>query len=74
VDGLTLALRPGETVTLLGPDGAGNSTTLDLLLGLKKPDTGTVRLFGTSPRDALVAGRVGAMRQSAWAPCGRAAG
>ncbi|MEU0170404.1 ABC transporter ATP-binding protein [Streptomyces iakyrus] len=64
VDGLTLALRPGETVALLGPNGAGKSTTLDLLLGLKRPDSGTVRLFGTSPRDAIVAGRVGAMLQS----------
>ncbi|MFH9708435.1 ABC transporter ATP-binding protein [Streptomyces luteogriseus] len=64
VDGLTLGLRPGETVALLGPNGAGKSTTLDLLLGLKKPDSGTVRLFGTSPRDAIVAGRVGAMLQS----------
>ncbi|CAM5481262.1 putative ABC transporter ATP-binding protein YvfR [Streptomyces afghaniensis 772] len=64
VDALTLALRPGQTVALLGPNGAGKSTTLDLLLGLKKPDSGTVRLFGTSPRDAIVAGRVGAMLQS----------
>ncbi|MFH9065367.1 ABC transporter ATP-binding protein [Streptomyces coeruleorubidus] len=64
VDGLTLTLRPGQTVALLGPNGAGKSTTLDLLLGLKKPDSGTVRLFGTSPRDAIVAGRVGAMLQS----------
>ncbi|MFI8830255.1 ABC transporter ATP-binding protein [Streptomyces afghaniensis] len=64
VDALTLALRPGQTVALLGPNGAGKSTTLDLLLGLKKPDSGTVRLFCTSPRDAIVAGRVGAMLQS----------
>ncbi|EFL34645.1 nodulation ABC transporter NodI [Streptomyces viridochromogenes DSM 40736] len=64
VDGLTLDLSPGETVALLGPNGAGKSTTLDLLLGLKNPDRGTVRLFGTSPRDAIVAGRVGAMLQS----------
>ncbi|MFG3104711.1 ABC transporter ATP-binding protein [Streptomyces sp. NPDC048182] len=64
VDGLTLALRPGETVALLGPNGAGKSTTLDLLLGLKRPDTGTVRLFGTEPRAAVVAGHVGAMLQS----------
>ncbi|MYR01635.1 ATP-binding cassette domain-containing protein [Streptomyces sp. SID6137] len=64
VDGLSLRLHPGETVALLGPNGAGKSTTLDLLLGLKQPDAGTVSVFGTSPREAIVAGRVGAMLQS----------
>ncbi|PZT76471.1 MULTISPECIES: ABC transporter ATP-binding protein [unclassified Streptomyces] len=64
VDGLTLRLHPGETVALLGPNGAGKSSTLDLLLGLRPADSGTVRLFGTTPREAIAAGRVGAMLQS----------
>ncbi|WP_335940602.1 ABC transporter ATP-binding protein [Streptomyces sp. PTD5-9] len=64
VDGLTLALRPGETVALLGPNGAGKSSALDLLLGLRTADSGTVRLFGMTPREAVTAGRVGAMLQT----------
>ncbi|MFC9114812.1 MULTISPECIES: ABC transporter ATP-binding protein [Streptomyces] len=64
VDDVTLTLRAGETVALLGPNGAGKSTALDLLLGLKRPDSGTVTVCGTGPREAIVAGRVGAMLQS----------
>lgn len=61
---LSLELHPGETVALLGPNGAGKSTALDLLLGLKNADRGTVRVFGTTPAQAIAEGRVGAMLQS----------
>ncbi|MDX2642714.1 ABC transporter ATP-binding protein [Streptomyces sp. PA03-1a] len=64
VDDLSLTLHPGETVALLGPNGAGKSTTLDLLLGLRTPDSGTVEVFGTTPRRAITEGRVGAVLQS----------
>lgn len=63
VDGIDLEIAPGETVALLGRNGAGKSTTIALLLGLSEPDAGTVRLFGVAPRDAVRAGRVGAMLQ-----------
>lgn len=63
VDGIDLTIERGEVVALLGPNGAGKSTTIDLALGLSTPAAGTVQLFGGAPRDAVVAGRVGAMLQ-----------
>jgi ABC-2 type transport system ATP-binding protein len=63
VRGVDIAIAPGETVALLGPNGAGKSTTIDMLLGLLAPDTGSVALFGMTPRQAVQAGAVGAMLQ-----------
>ncbi|MFC8265604.1 ATP-binding cassette domain-containing protein [Streptomyces cinereoruber] len=62
-DGLDLAVRRGETVALLGRNGAGKSTAIGLLLGLDEPDDGRVELFGGPPARAVAAGRVGAMLQ-----------
>jgi ABC-2 type transport system ATP-binding protein len=63
VDGLNLTIRPGEVVALLGPNGAGKSTTINLMLGVLAPDTGTVRISGTAPAQAIRQGRIGAMPQ-----------
>ncbi|WP_326776012.1 ABC transporter ATP-binding protein [Streptomyces sp. NBC_01445] len=63
VDGVDLEIRRGETVALLGRNGAGKSSTIALLLGLDTPDEGTVSLFGTTPEAAVRAGQVGAMLQ-----------
>ncbi|MFE4625640.1 ABC transporter ATP-binding protein [Streptomyces mirabilis] len=63
VDGVDLEIGRGETVALLGRNGAGKSTTISLLLGLNEPDEGTVALFGGPPEAAVRAGRVGAMLQ-----------
>jgi ABC-2 type transport system ATP-binding protein len=64
VNGLSLELRPGETVALLGPNGAGKSTSLDMLLALRKPTSGTIRVFGSAPGGVVRTGRIGAMLQS----------
>ena len=46
VDGLSFAVREGEVFALLGHNGAGKSTTIDLILGLKKPDAGSAEILG----------------------------
>jgi ABC-2 type transport system ATP-binding protein len=46
VDGVDLTVRPGDIYGFLGPNGAGKTTTLRMLLGLVRPDAGSIRLFG----------------------------
>jgi osmoprotectant transport system ATP-binding protein len=47
LDGVALALPPGKTTVLLGPSGCGKSTLLRVMIGLVRPDSGTVRFDGT---------------------------
>jgi branched-chain amino acid transport system ATP-binding protein len=46
VDGMALALAPGEMVGLIGPNGAGKTTLFNLLAGTLRPDAGTIRIGG----------------------------
>ena len=54
VDDLTLTVRPGEIFGFLGPNGAGKTTTIKMIVGLLRPDTGTITVEGLdAERDAL---------------------
>ena len=46
VNSLTLTVKPGEIRGLLGPNGSGKSTTMKIILGLLKPDAGSVNVCG----------------------------
>jgi multiple sugar transport system ATP-binding protein len=46
VNGLDLHIADGEFVVLLGPTGAGKTTTLRLIAGLERPDAGTIEIGG----------------------------
>jgi ABC-2 type transport system ATP-binding protein len=59
-----LVIAPGETVALLGPNGAGKSTMLDMMLGLTRPDTGSISVFGMPPARAAREGAIGGMLQT----------
>ena len=65
---VNISLRRGELLALLGPNGAGKTTLVRMLLGMAKPDSGSVRVFGADPRDEALRYRVGAMLQVARMP------
>src|SRR5947199_7105083 len=44
--GVDLLVRPGQVVALLGPNGAGKTTLVSIVAGLRRADTGTVRING----------------------------
>jgi ABC-2 type transport system ATP-binding protein len=54
VDDLDLVIKPGEIFGFLGPNGAGKTTTIKMIVGLLKPDAGTITINGLdSQKDAL---------------------
>ena len=46
LDGVTLAVGPGEVCGLLGPNGAGKTTLVSIIAGLRRPDAGTIHVTG----------------------------
>jgi manganese transport system ATP-binding protein len=58
LDGVDLTIRPGLVHGLIGMNGSGKSTLFKALMGLVKPSSGTVALFGDDPREARRRGRV----------------
>jgi ABC-2 type transport system ATP-binding protein len=65
VDGISFEVRRGEMFGLIGPDGAGKTTTLRMVLGLLAPQEGTIETCGLEPREKrrALSGRVGYLSQ-----------
>ncbi|MFM1965101.1 MAG: hypothetical protein RL134_826 [Actinomycetota bacterium] len=64
--GVTLDIAKGEIVALMGRNGAGKSTLLSTLVGLRRPDAGTVRIDGVDPASLTgprLIGRIGLVPQ-----------
>lgn len=65
VAGISFTVEPGEMFGIIGPDGAGKTTTLRLVLGLLAPHRGTVATCGLDPvrRRAELSSRIGYLSQ-----------
>lgn len=50
---INLEVREGETIAIVGPSGAGKSTLIDVILGILTPQSGSVRISGKTPREAI---------------------
>ena len=69
VDRLSLRVEEGSIMGLVGPDGAGKSTTIKIISGLLKPDRGSVRVFDEEPWDnPALKSRIGTIHERAHFP------
>ena len=70
VDDVTLTVNEGEIFGILGPNGAGKTTTVECAEGLRRPDAGTIRVFGADPYQDRAAARrlIGAQLQESQLP------
>jgi ABC-2 type transport system ATP-binding protein len=65
VDGLSLAIASGEMFGVIGPDGAGKTTSIRMMCGLLRPDEGRIRVLGRDPiaQHRLVTADIGYLSQ-----------
>ncbi len=65
LDGVSLRVRSGEIYGLLGPNGSGKTTLIRSLVGLVRPDSGSITVLGRRVPDLGVLAQVGYMTQAA---------
>ncbi len=65
VDSLSLTIAPGEMFGVIGPDGAGKTTSIRMMCGLLRPDDGRIRVLGRDPvaHHRLVTADIGYLSQ-----------
>jgi ABC-2 type transport system ATP-binding protein len=73
LDGVDLRIEAGAGFGLIGPNGAGKTTLLKALLGVVRPSSGRVRVFGREPDDVAARRRIGYLPERlhlmpAWKP------
>lgn len=66
VDSVTLEIRPHEVFGLLGPNGSGKSTIIKMMLGLLRPSSGRIAVFGKPPSDVSIKRRIGYLPEESY--------
>jgi len=66
VDNLNLTIEPHEVFGLLGPNGSGKSTTIKMILGLLRPSSGRIAVFGRPPSDVSIKKRIGYLPEESY--------
>src|SRR4030065_2451706 len=51
LEDVSFSIKRNDFMAIIGPNGGGKTTLLKIMLGLLKPDSGTIRVFGKSPED-----------------------
>src|SRR5256714_2677244 len=64
VDSVAMSVRPGEVSGFLAPTGAGKPRTLRMLVGLRRPTSGTATVVGHTPGDPKGLARIGSLIES----------
>ncbi len=57
LEDINFTLKEKEFLTIIGPNGGGKTTILKIILGLIKPDNGSISVFGTNPCKSTSAGK-----------------
>jgi cobalt/nickel transport system ATP-binding protein len=69
LDGVAFQVQPGDRIGLIGPNGSGKTTLCHIIMGLLKPESGEVEIFGKVRREEAdfvdVRGRIGFLFQDA---------
>ncbi len=64
LENINLHLEGGKFLGIIGPNGSGKTTLLRILLGILKPTTGEVKIFGKTPKEAVQKNILGYLPQS----------